>query len=214
MRRFVGHRSVVVLAGLVASANAWAQSTGFSGVFASDPAGCQALADEGRTPARRGDFVLLTGQGLLGYAYTCEFVSVQTRPSGRPGWVATAFCDAPGFSHPDLISIADAGRGNVALTFMSQVAGAPRPAAAGNGGGEIGVNEMGTADAAALGEAAAEEALRRRALRVPPFAPGGALARRPDDPAAGEIGPYEMTGAGGAGNIFYACPGLSEGNLR
>ena len=75
-----------------------------AGTYSSEE-GCQALAQHTQSS---GDFLLLTSKGISGNQFSCDFVSVLPR-TGKPGWVAIALCEEPGYSHPELISILPRG---------------------------------------------------------------------------------------------------------
>lgn len=80
--------------------------------------GCQALA----STDVESDALYLTATGIAGGAFHCDFVNVAER-SGKPGWVATALCQEPGLSYPQLVSILplEDGRMQVSASQISDV---------------------------------------------------------------------------------------------
>ena len=82
----------------------------------STPDGCDALAQNDK----QSDALYLTATGITGGEFHCDFVNVAAR-SGDPGWVATALCEEPGLSYPELISILPLEDKRLQL-FASQIA--------------------------------------------------------------------------------------------
>jgi hypothetical protein len=135
--------------------------------------GCDALAkhEEGK-----GDYLFLTAKGINGYQLSCEFVNVFPRAQ-QPGAVAVTFCDEPGFSHPELISLKPSGQDSIDVNLPDtpysdegvDAAAAQAPPTD---------NDTGTAGAADSGDAGAAD-------------DGGVPA--PDDSTAGAAPPDQST---------------------
>jgi hypothetical protein len=95
-----------------------AQAADFITGTYSTESGCQAAARKAAT----GEFLYLTAKGITGDEFSCDFLTVAAR-SDKPGWVATALCEEPTLSYPQLISIVprEDGRLQVAASQIADV---------------------------------------------------------------------------------------------
>jgi len=104
---------------------AWLASSGFAlaqglpeGVFASSKEGCAKLKE--KTVAELGqdlDFTVLSKMGVTANAQRCDFVGVT--PRNATSWLATAFCEEPGYAFPDLFAIVQNKTGDLSVTRMT-----------------------------------------------------------------------------------------------
>lgn len=104
---------------------AWLASTGFAlcqglpeGTFASSKEGCAKLKE--KTVAELGqdlDFTVLSKTGVSANQQRCDFLSVTAR--NATSWLATAFCEEPGYAFPDLFAIVQKKEGELAVTRMT-----------------------------------------------------------------------------------------------
>lgn len=90
------------------------------GVYASTEKGCAALAKDGLSAVQDGEFLALTSEGVEGLEYNCEFLNLSSA-SGGSAWVASAFCQEPGFAYPDLVSVSALTEDSLMVTFLSEV---------------------------------------------------------------------------------------------
>lgn len=95
-----------------------AQAADFIGGTYSTESGCLAAAHKEAT----NEFLYLTAKGITGDEFACDFLSVVAR-SDKPGWVATALCEEPTISYPQLISIVprEDGRLQVAASQIADI---------------------------------------------------------------------------------------------
>ena len=89
-----------------------------SGTYSSE-SGCQAAAHKEAT----NEFLYLTAKGITGDEFGCDFLNVLARGGDKPGWVATALCEEPTISYPQLISIVprEDGRLQVAASQIADI---------------------------------------------------------------------------------------------
>ena len=88
------------------------------GMFASSKEGCAKLKQ--KTVAELGedlDFTVVSKSGFSANAERCDFVNVT--PHNATSWLATAFCEEPGFTFPDLFAIVQKQTGDLSVTRMT-----------------------------------------------------------------------------------------------
>jgi hypothetical protein len=88
------------------------------GVFASSKEGCDVLKQ--KTIAELGqslDFTVLSKTGITAGMQRCDFVTVTAR--NATSWLASAFCEEPGYSFPDLFAILQKENGDLTVTRMT-----------------------------------------------------------------------------------------------
>jgi hypothetical protein len=103
----------------------WLASSGLAlaqglpeGIFASSKEGCAKLKE--KTVAELGkdlDFTVLSKTGVTANAQRCDFVGVT--PRNATSWLATAFCEEPGYAFPDLFAIVQNKTGDLNVTRMT-----------------------------------------------------------------------------------------------
>jgi hypothetical protein len=88
------------------------------GTFASSKEGCAKLKDKTVTELGRDlDFTVFNKTGVSANAQRCDFVNVT--PHNATSWLATAFCDEPGFTFPDVFAIVQKPTGDLSVTRMT-----------------------------------------------------------------------------------------------
>jgi len=89
----------------------------FDGIFASSEAGCEAVAAGGDLISP--DFTIFEPtKGISTMDFHCDFVDI--KQNGTSGWyVATAFCEEPGFQYPDMFTFTQNPGGDVMVTTLS-----------------------------------------------------------------------------------------------
>jgi hypothetical protein len=88
------------------------------GTFASTKEGCAKLKD--KNAAELGDdldFTILNKTGFNAGLQHCDFVTVTAR--NATSWLATAFCEEPGYTYPDLFAILKKNDGDLTVTRMT-----------------------------------------------------------------------------------------------
>ncbi len=88
------------------------------GTFASSKEGCAKLKDKTVTELGQDlDFSVFSKTGVSANAQRCDFVSVT--PHNATSWLATAFCEEPGFTFPDVFAIVQKPTGDLSVTRMT-----------------------------------------------------------------------------------------------
>ena len=88
------------------------------GTFASTKEGCDQLKQ--KSAAELGDdrdFTILTKAGINAGVQHCDFVTVTAR--NATSWLASAFCEEPDYSYPDLFAILQKKDGDLRVTRMT-----------------------------------------------------------------------------------------------
>jgi hypothetical protein len=88
------------------------------GTFASTKEGCAKLKEN--SAAELGDdigFTVLNKSGFKAGLQHCDFVTVTAR--NLTSWLATAFCEEPGYTYPDLFAILEKSDGDLSVTRMT-----------------------------------------------------------------------------------------------
>ena len=113
------HRAVLLGLGVWLAAAGVALAQGLpEGTFASSKEGCAKLKD--RTVIELGqdlDFTVFSKTGTSANAERCDFVNVT--PHNATSWLATAFCEEPGFTFPDVFAIVQKQTGDLSVTRMT-----------------------------------------------------------------------------------------------
>jgi hypothetical protein len=105
---------------------AWLASTGIclaqglpEGTFASSKEGCGKLKD--KTVAELGqdlDFTVFNAKkGVDANSQHCDLVSVT--PRNATSWLATGFCEEPGYAFPDMFAVVLKKNGDLSVTRMT-----------------------------------------------------------------------------------------------
>jgi hypothetical protein len=112
-------RAVLLAIGvLLASVGAAAAQGLPEGTFSSTKEGCDTLKQ--KSVAELGDdrdFTILNKTGINAAAQHCDFVTVTAR--NATSWLATAFCEEPDYSYPDLFAILEKKDGDLRVTRMT-----------------------------------------------------------------------------------------------
>jgi len=111
-------RAGLVVLALLGQPALAAQAADFiSGTYSTED-GCQAMAKK----EAQGEYLYLKASGVTGDQFQCDFLSVASRAS-KPGWVATALCQEPTISYPELVSIVplEDGRLQVAASQIADI---------------------------------------------------------------------------------------------
>ena len=88
------------------------------GTFASSKEGCAKLKDKTVTELGQDlDFTVFSKTGVSANEERCDFVNVT--PHNATSWLATAFCQEPGFTFPDLFAIVQKQTGELSVTRMT-----------------------------------------------------------------------------------------------
>ena len=113
------HRAAALALGLwlAVASSALAQSLP-EGTFASSKEGCAKLKEKTVTElGQELDFTVLNKTGIDANAQRCDFVSVS--PRNATSWLATAFCEEPGYAFPDMFAIIQKKTGDLSVTRMT-----------------------------------------------------------------------------------------------
>lgn len=113
-------RRATLLALVIVSASAsLAAAQGLpEGTFASTKEGCAKLKQT--SVAELGDtidFTVLNRTGFNTGLTHCDFVTVT--PHNATSWLATAFCEEPGYTYPDLFAVVQKSDGDLSVTRMT-----------------------------------------------------------------------------------------------
>lgn len=113
------HRAVLLGLGVWLAAAGVARAQGLpEGTFASSKEGCAKLKDKTVTELGQDlDFSVFSKTGVSANAQRCDFVSVT--PHNATSWLATAFCEEPGFAFPDVFAIVQKSTGELSVTRMT-----------------------------------------------------------------------------------------------
>ena len=88
------------------------------GTFASSKEGCAKLKEKTVTELGQDlDFTVFSKTGVSANAQRCDFVSVSSR--NATSWLATAFCEEPGYAFPDVFAIVQKKTGDLSVTRMT-----------------------------------------------------------------------------------------------
>ncbi len=113
------HRAALLAFAVLLAAGHPAAAQGLpEGMFASSKEGCAKLKQ--KTEAELGDdldFTLVTKSGFRANLQHCDFLTVTAR--NATSWLATAFCEEPGYSYPDLFAILQKPNGDLSVTRMT-----------------------------------------------------------------------------------------------
>jgi len=113
------HRAALLAFGVWLASSGFALAQGLpEGIFASSKEGCAKL--KAKTVAELGqdlDFSVLSKTGVTANAQRCDFVGVT--PRNATSWLATAFCEEPGYAFPDLFAIVQNKTGDLSVTRMT-----------------------------------------------------------------------------------------------
>ena len=113
------HRAALLGIGLWLASSGLALGQGLpEGTFASSKEGCAKLKE--KTVAELGqdlDFTVLSKTGVNTNSQRCDFVGVTAR--NTTSWLATAFCEEPGYVFPDLFAIVQKQMGDLSVTRMT-----------------------------------------------------------------------------------------------
>jgi hypothetical protein len=112
------HRALLACV-ILAAATSVAAAQGLpEGTFASTKEGCAKLKD--KSVSELGDdrdFTVLNKTGFNAGLQHCDFVTVTAR--NATSWLATAFCEEPGYAYPDLFAILERSTGDLSVTRMT-----------------------------------------------------------------------------------------------
>ena len=113
------HRAVLLGLGVWLAAAGVALAQGLpEGTFASSKEGCAKLKDKTVTELGQDlDFTVFSKTGTSANAERCDFVNVT--PHNATSWLATAFCEEPGFTFPDVFAIVQKQTGDLSVTRMT-----------------------------------------------------------------------------------------------
>lgn len=113
------HRAALLAFAVLLAAGGPAAAQGLpEGTFASSKDGCAKLKE--KTLAELGDaldFTAVSKSGFSANLQHCDFLTVTAR--NTTSWVATAFCEEPGYSYPDLFAILEKPNGDLGVTRMT-----------------------------------------------------------------------------------------------
>ena len=88
------------------------------GTFASTKEGCAKLKQNSAAELSDDiDFTVLNKAGFIAGLQHCDFVTVTAR--NATSWLATAFCEEPGYTYPDLFAILEKKNGDLSVTRMT-----------------------------------------------------------------------------------------------
>ena len=113
------HRAALLGLGVWLAAAGVALAQGLpEGTFASSKEGCAKLKDKTVTELGQDlDFTVFSKTGISANAERCDFVNVT--PHNATSWLATAFCEEPGFTFPDVFAIVQKQTGDLSVTRMT-----------------------------------------------------------------------------------------------
>lgn len=113
------HRAALLAFGVLLVSAGLAAAQGLpEGIFASTKEGCAKLKQT--SAAELGDnidFTILNKTGFNAGLHHCDFVTVTAR--NATSWLATAFCEEPGYTYPDLFAILEEKNGDLRVTRMT-----------------------------------------------------------------------------------------------
>jgi hypothetical protein len=112
------HRTLLAFVILSASASLAAAQGLPDGTFASTKEGCAKLKEKSASELGGDlDFTILNKTGFNAGQQRCDFVTVTTH--NATSWLATAFCEEPGYTYPDLFAILQKTNGDLTVTRMT-----------------------------------------------------------------------------------------------
>jgi hypothetical protein len=113
------HRAALLGLGMWLAAACGALAQGLpEGTFASSKDGCAKLKEKTVTELGQDlDFTVFSKTGVSANAQRCDFVSVS--PRNATSWLATAFCEEPGYAFPDVFAIVQKKTGDLSVTRMT-----------------------------------------------------------------------------------------------
>jgi hypothetical protein len=113
------HRAALLAFGVWLASSSFALAQALpEGTFASSKEGCAKLKE--KTVAELGqelDFTVFSKTGVSANAQRCDFVNVT--PRNATSWLATAFCEEPGYAFPDVFAIVQKKTGDLSVTRMT-----------------------------------------------------------------------------------------------
>ena len=113
------HRAALLAFAVLLAAGHRAAAQGLpEGTFASTKEGCAKLKQ--KSAAELGDeldFTMVNKSGFSAGLQHCDFVTVTAR--NATSWLATAFCEEPGYTYPDLFAILQKPNGDLSVTRMT-----------------------------------------------------------------------------------------------
>jgi len=113
------HRAALLALVIVSASASLAAGQGLpEDTFASTKEGCAKLKQN--SVAELGDsidFTVLSRSGFNGGLTHCDFVTVTAR--NATSWLASAFCEEPGYTYPDLFAIVQKNDGDLSVTRMT-----------------------------------------------------------------------------------------------
>jgi hypothetical protein len=112
------HRTLLAFV-ILASSTCVATAQGLpEGTFASTREGCDKLKQNNAGGLGDDfDFTILNKTGFNAGSQRCDFVTVTAR--NATSWLATAFCEEPGYTYPDLFAILEKKNGDLSVTRMT-----------------------------------------------------------------------------------------------
>ncbi|MGA7457388.1 MAG: hypothetical protein WBW51_08750 [Methyloceanibacter sp.] len=113
------HRAALLGLGVWLAAGGLAHAQGLpEGTFASSKEGCAKLKEKTVTELGQDlDFTVFSKAGVSANAQRCDFVGVT--PRNATSWLATAFCEEPGYAFPDIFAIVQKKTGDLSITRMT-----------------------------------------------------------------------------------------------
>jgi hypothetical protein len=112
------HRTLLAFVILAASVSVAAAQGLPEGTFASTREGCTKLKEKSASELGDDlDFNILNKVGFNAGLQHCDFVTVTAR--NATSWLATAFCEEPGYTYPDLFAIIEKKNGDLSVTRMT-----------------------------------------------------------------------------------------------
>ncbi len=113
------HRAALLAFAVLLAAGGSAVAQGLpESTFASSKDGCAKLKE--KTLAELGDaldFTVVSKSGFSANLQHCDFLTVTAR--NATSWLATAFCEEPGYGYPDLFAILEKPTGDLSVTRMT-----------------------------------------------------------------------------------------------
>jgi hypothetical protein len=112
------HRTLLAFV-ILAASTCVATAQGLpEGTFASTRGGCDKLKQNNAGGLGDNlDFTILDKTGFNAGSQRCDFVTVTAR--NATSWLATAFCEEPGYTYPDLFAILEKKNGDLSVTRMT-----------------------------------------------------------------------------------------------
>jgi hypothetical protein len=113
------HRAALVAFVILSASAGFAAAQSLpEGTFASTKEGCAKLKQNGAGGLGDDlDFTILNKSGFKANLLHCDFVTVTAH--NATSWLATAFCEEPGYTYPDLFAILEKKNGDLSVTRMT-----------------------------------------------------------------------------------------------